>query len=390
MQQCASRTLLGSGWQPRLLVTALIAVLAAGGCTIGGPKSRLGSLPFPGALTLWDVADPASLGDHVGAAGSLSGLAESSRGTIYTCKAGFVDLAHLRESADWTKYAYDEIFAAFDRGDAYARFEDHYEAEYRVALAVPAAWSRFTPEARRSAQERASRIAAQRIAYLAMTWHEVATWFGERIIPLIPEDRSSFTYDDTIAHVIGVQLGGNAIAMVTQGEADDFDAAMTIVLEGEMQRLGALSADQTYKAALAVQGRWWSGESCIKRQLATGLDEAFMVPWVIRPTHAKTTDGSLDDCLQAGAEVQRLTWEDPAVLRSLAGILGPVEMRSKPYASTLGLTGGAVTPAPGTSERTGPVVTADGWVDARDFMRRCVDVLRVSMSEKLGADFDVP
>lgn len=365
----------------RIVALLLIVSVTCTGCTFGGPKTRLGSLPFPAALSLWDAADPSDLGEHIHEAGTFEGLAESSRGTVYTCKAGFVDVAHLRESADWTKFAYDEVLDALRQGKPYATFEDHYRAEYRIALNVPEVWSRYSADARRSEEERAARVAAQRIAYLAMTWHEVATWFGERIIPFIPEDRSSFTYDDTIAHIIGVRLGGEALGMVTRKEAPDFDQAMTIALNREMTRLGALSTEETYDAALAVEGKWWEGEDCTKRQLATGLDEGFMTPWIIH---------GFEPCPAAVAENQKLTWEDRGTLRSLNLILGSVEMRSESYAETLGLVPGQVTRGPAGESGTLPTVSADGWVFANDLMRRSVDVLRVSMRAKFGEHFDSP
>lgn len=364
----------------RRAVLVLLSGVACVGCSGGGPKTRLGSLPFPGVLSLWDTADPQDLGEHVSEVGSANALAESSRGTVYTCKAGFVDLAHLRESADWTRYAYEHILRAFEERSEWATFRDDYHAEYRVALRIPETWSRFTAEARRSEAERAARVAAQRIAYLAMTWHEVATWFGDRIIIFIPEDRSSFTYDDMVAHVIGVRLGGDALAMVSRGEAATFDEAMTIALGREMLRLDAKGKDETYLAARAVEGRWWEGESCTKRQVATGLDGGVLAPWVVP---------GLDACAGVSAEPQRLSWEDPATLRSLAHVLGTVEMRSVHFAEDLGLAPGAVRPSAAFSGQR-PQVSSEGWVAANDFMRRSTEVVHDSMEGEFGTGFDRP
>lgn len=359
--------------------------MLAGGCSMGGPKERLGSLPFPGALTLWDAADVHHLGTHVSETGGFDGLAESSRGTVYTCKAGFVDIAHVRESADWTRFAYEGILAALRRGEREARFSDHYQGEYRVAISIPAAWSRYTPEARRSEEERAARIAGQRVAYLAMTWHEAATWFGERVIPFISEDRSAFTYDDTTAHVIGVRLGGEAILLLERGEAASFDQAMTTVLDRELARIDGRTPEETYVAAIAVEGRWWRDENCIKRQLATGLDEAVLTPWIIDWPAADVTF-----CPGAAAEPQRLAWEDKATLRSLSAVLGPVQMRSEAYAESLGLEPGHATAGPPCGDGLVPAVDAEGWVECHDFMRRTLAVVRVTMRERLGDGFDRP
>src|SRR4051794_16399068 len=69
------------------------------------PRDRLGCLPFPGLMTLYATADPARLGRHrYEDLPRLFQEDEAGRGIIYTERAGFVDLAHVRIAIDWTRY----------------------------------------------------------------------------------------------------------------------------------------------------------------------------------------------------------------------------------------------------------------------------------------------
>ena len=75
-----------------------LAALSISGCPRGGiegrsvvpgPRSRIGRYASPSIGTVFD--DPNDIGKH----GYLPGGSEK-RGIVYTCKAGHIDLAHMR------------------------------------------------------------------------------------------------------------------------------------------------------------------------------------------------------------------------------------------------------------------------------------------------------
>jgi hypothetical protein len=116
------------------------------------------------------------------------------------------------------------------------------------------------------------------VAYLVLTWHEVATWFGYRTF-FFDESRSAFTYDDTVATLVGMRVGARAMAA---DEGRDFDAAVTAGLGEELRRLGAVTPAQTERAVRAVEGVWWAGDAPLKRQADVCPAEVDVVrPWVV-------------------------------------------------------------------------------------------------------------
>ncbi|MFO0829817.1 MAG: DUF4056 domain-containing protein [Phycisphaerales bacterium] len=326
---------------------------------VGGeaPRARLGCLPFPGPMTLWCVADPDDVGRR----------ASAQRGILYTCRAGFIDLAHLRETADWTRFVHDRVRVAFERGERAVTFSDGCGAEYRLELADPAGGERGDDAAAR--RERAATLIAQRASYLVQVWHEAATWFGARTVPFIPEDRSSFTYDDGVAHVLGVRLAAAALDAVNARRSPSFEDALDDALARELARLRAVHAADTIRATDAVRGRWWRDGTCVKRQMDVGLDTGVVVPWIVAGI------GLCDEC---PAEPQALPWFDPEARRVLDDALLAVRMR--------GAFIDAATRAESETDRAGEAP----WLAADDVLRTSLRAVHDAMDRLLGRGFDDP
>src|SRR5262245_17318752 len=101
---------------------SIALILAATGCStaerkegLPGPRDRLGALPFPGAFTLYHASDPDFLGKHCYERSAML-AADEADGIVYTRRAGFIDLAHVRITIDTVRYCTEEIRAAQARG----------------------------------------------------------------------------------------------------------------------------------------------------------------------------------------------------------------------------------------------------------------------------------
>lgn len=279
-------------------VALLLAVLLLGGCRSGvsmtvkggyqpmpaggvdfgpynqGPRPRLGALPYPGLLTLFDLADPDRLGRH-GYNGSRD---EEDRGILYTCRGGFVDLAHTRKCIDLCKYA--AVRAEFALMNNWDRFQikGMEPSVYVVYLNYPPFWQTLPPEQKqRLARELSIRI-GQRMAMTMITWHEVLTWFGYKAFPLVSEKRSAFSYDDTGSHALGVLVGGRALRDTGRG----WDEAVTEAMSVTLKELNVVSEKEAKEAIDLVEGKWWRGTDPLKRQFDTGLDGRPIEPWIVR------------------------------------------------------------------------------------------------------------
>ncbi len=273
---------------------AAILLLIVGCAPIDRPTMRTGSLPYPGLFTLYADVDPSDLGHHRYRGNVMPVLFadEASRGIVYTCRAGFLDMSHVRDSIDLTRYYYLAFADAVRDGESHVVVYGFSPCRFHVTLDLPAEWS-LDAWADTSASSNHDRkqplpdelddalidLAAQ-TAWITTTWYEFLQWYGYKSAGVISERRSAFTYDDIIAHAVGGDVARRALR---HSRCDDtFNDAATDELERTLEELEALSPEQTYDATRAVEGQWWEGGQAIRRQLDLGLEDGSIKPWLVR------------------------------------------------------------------------------------------------------------
>lgn len=248
--------------QSWLVALAAAATLTTIGCAnnsrLQEPHFRLGALPFPGPLSLYAAADPASLAPHHYRGWTSRPFAsEGDRGILYTEAAGFLDMAHVRLAMDWTWYISQLI-----RVEALRCAAVQSPAVNATALEVRIPFEGSEMLVRVASldptTEQAASIAAA-TAYRLLTWHEVATWYGYQKVPFISERGSTFTVDDTMSHVVGVNLGYE-LALLTTDRAR-YDQLAGELLTQNLADLGAADEATTTERCNAVRGVWWEGTS---------------------------------------------------------------------------------------------------------------------------------
>jgi hypothetical protein len=262
---------LGLAWLP------LCALLASCGCNgPGQPTFRFGSLPFHG-LMLGARADPERLGEHRYWTAVRMADGETSRGIIYTQKAGFLDIAHIRDTADWTRYFALRVEEALEDGQTSLSLNGPDRTRMHMRFAYPEGWESLPSfERERLIHELALRC-GQEAAYAHLTWHEVITWYDYGKVPLISEAASSFTYDDVMSHVIGLY----AVERAWNDRTRDYNDAMTAALDELIHELEPATRERTAEAIEEVEGWWWKRGRALKRHLDTGLAQGEVVPMLI-------------------------------------------------------------------------------------------------------------
>jgi hypothetical protein len=283
---------------------ACALVTLGGACAPDAPRSRLGALPFPGLTTLYKTADPQRLGRHrYGDLPRVFRADEMSRGIVYTTRAGFLDLAHVRITVDQARYC----TRAFQR--AVKHRKDRFElagpnrSEWLVALNYPPDWDELSADERAGLADEMSLRAGHQLAYLMLTWHELITWFGYRNVILVDERRSAFLHDDVMSHVVGLRVAERAMRGLPQG-ASLFgdDDAFTAALAAELRDLGAVPPACTDEAARAVEGVWWRGGEPLKRQPDVGLTSGVVRPWLVPGLACAPAAAAGDDADAAATE----------------------------------------------------------------------------------------
>ncbi len=257
----------------------MIALMWLTGCALSEPRTRLGGLPCPGPLTLFELADPEHLGTHrYGNLPHLFGSDECGHGILYTRRAGFLDMAHVRESMDWSRYVFIRVGRALRDHSTTLNLDGYDNCPFRLLFHYPIDWDVMAPDRRERIINELSLRIAHRVALDALTWHEIITWFGYGTTVVWSEKASAFTYEDTMSHVIGMLAADDAL----RHPAVSWNRDATRALGEELVRVGVVSKEEAERAVELVKGKWWADGQCIRRMLDVGLAGDRIHPWLVR------------------------------------------------------------------------------------------------------------
>jgi len=166
-------------------------------------------------------------------------------GYIYTDNAGLVDVGHVRDNADLTRYVFEALLAG-----------------YTGVLNTPYGSVRI-PTKIQGTPDTLLNVAGA-IAYVDGWAHELETW--------VSQEFSSFSPEDLPSNVIGVQLATRAIRASggSHTSEDQFNKAVDVEIDRLMRELGAWTKQDTdgmiklveFHLALpnpdtSVDGKWW-------------------------------------------------------------------------------------------------------------------------------------
>ena len=163
-------------------------------CAFGGDlKVAVGKVPVPG-VEIGNLLDPGDVGSHRYDNWYLSiqrsdprGIVDNEHnGLIYTCRGGFIDLAHVRDNADNTLALAAAIGRSLEKGGTIE--VPPQCAAMRVRLRP------ITAEAIRKYGRMQLAVAlAEWLAYQLSIWHEIATFYGYASLSQWPEKISAFS-----------------------------------------------------------------------------------------------------------------------------------------------------------------------------------------------------
>jgi Protein of unknown function (DUF4056) len=218
--------------------------------------ARVGSIPVPGYEIRY-VLELDALGTHrfnKGAIAVQAGmehrlLADERSGIVYTCRGGFIDIAHVRDNADRTIYLASRIARIAATGGTIPITDEG--ARRRIVV---------KPLDRQLVHTYGLREVVTSLAewldYYAGVWHEIATWYGWSSTPF-SERPSAFSPEDIYSNRLGARIAGTVVRRHTRVTELAYDHAVTALLRDTLVELGPLPKAATRRAFRYVDGIWW-------------------------------------------------------------------------------------------------------------------------------------
>ncbi|EMD6373107.1 TPA: DUF4056 domain-containing protein [Morganella morganii] len=217
-------------------------------------RVKLGPVPVP-FYSIGNVLTAADLGEHVYndsfwfGVTEVIGLSNENPGLIYSRHGGFIDIAHVRDTADYTYYLFTQIYPHLGEARMLTLSDElsSRRIQFRHFIPPPDPAERYT----------LSVYLAARLAFRLAAWHEIAQWYGYHSVPGFSEEISAFTPEDLYSNLLGARL---AITLLLQGHGGavaDFNRGMEGILPQALAQLDAQPAAVTRQMFDSIDGLWW-------------------------------------------------------------------------------------------------------------------------------------
>ncbi|EPL9571057.1 DUF4056 domain-containing protein [Providencia rettgeri] len=218
-------------------------------------QAELWGMPVP-FYTIDNIVEADKLGDHhyndsfLGATAALMGFSNEKIGLLYTEQGGFIDISHVRDTADYTFYLFSQIYPRL--GEAWSLTLSDELASRQIHF------SAFTPPQSPEQRYTLSAYLAAKLAFQLAAWHEIAQWYGYQSVPGFSEGISAFSPEDLYSNLLGARL---AMTLVIQGRAASlpvYSQSMADILPPALEQLGKADRKTTQKMFDSVDGLWWN------------------------------------------------------------------------------------------------------------------------------------
>jgi hypothetical protein len=217
---------------------------------------QMGSVPVPG-YEVENVLDINDLGTHQYNKGTVSlqprggerMVSDEASGILYTCRGGFIDIAHVRDNADRTLYLVSQIARMAANGGTIPIVGEGAERRIVVKPLPPHLVHVY------GLREVVIGL-AEWVDFQASIWHEISTWYGWSSTAF-SERPSAFSPEDLYSNLVGAKITG---AIIRRHEAPSelaYNRAVTALLKDALVKLGPLPRDASRRAFEYVDGIWW-------------------------------------------------------------------------------------------------------------------------------------
>ena len=217
---------------------------------------QVGRMKVPG-YEVQNVLDISELGTHQYNKGTVALqprggerlISDEASGVLYTCRGGFIDIAHVRDNADRTFYLVSQIARLAASGGTIPITGEGAERRIVIKPLDPHLVHAY------GLREVATTL-AEWVDFQASIWHEITTWFGWSSTAF-SERPSAFSPEDLYSNLVGVKITGAIVRRHAAPSELAYNRAVTALLKDALTKLGPLPQEASRRAFEYVDGIWW-------------------------------------------------------------------------------------------------------------------------------------
>ncbi|APR85441.1 Hypothetical protein A7982_10790 [Minicystis rosea] len=236
-------------------------------------KAKLGEMTVPGYRNDNIVGN-----DELGHHGYGDGLNKEGNGIVYTCRGGFIDVAHIRDNADRMVFLTTQMVRTLPAG-AVVELPDEGVRRRVVVRPLPESLMRSP------GRWAVASALAEWANFQLSVWHEIVTWYGFESTKGFSEKVSAFSPEDLYSNVLGQRIAAGIIVNRELRSRDEYNHAMDAWITEALRRLGVVTKEASRRAMKSVDGLWWDSTRALpdwklvlRRNLETG---ATLRPWLL-------------------------------------------------------------------------------------------------------------
>ncbi|OAT32500.1 DUF4056 domain-containing protein [Proteus myxofaciens] len=183
---------------------------------------------------------------------AVLGFGNEKSGLLYSHKGGFLDIAHIRDTADYTYYLFSHIYPNLGKewtltlSDELAQRKIHF--------------TEFTPPKDAMKRYTLSAYLAARLGFQLAVWHEIAQWYGFRSVPGFSEGISAFSPEDLYSNLIGARL---SLTLILKGHAttlEQYNHSMQAIIPSALDFLESQPREKTQQWFDVIDKQWWDSQ----------------------------------------------------------------------------------------------------------------------------------
>jgi len=190
-------------------------------------------------------------------------------GIVYTCAAGFIDLGHIRDCIDLTRFYFEKLQKFSKKGDKFTLIY-YPDAEVNLLSDLPASDKVLT---------------ARSICYAESIFHEIESYWKKSV----GYHNSSFSIEDLVSNYFGTYL-----FQVCHSKTSNFNTSVTTELKNFITTLGGVKQSDTESAFKKVVSTWigtaWRDSGYLKKR---NFSTSPVNPWLLPGFSVCTGKGSI-------------------------------------------------------------------------------------------------